>query len=204
MFLNTLENLVFEVKPELAEIAKKLPRNAKYLSSDIQNEFIEIMTQMVRDVHAANIKAAEFYTIMVDGTTDKSREEVQGLVVRYLDLATEKIEEHALNVDGSGRSATDIFDFVKNTLDECNIGFDGLVSQAYDGASVMSGDKGGLQALVNHHCCRTVPYIHCCCHRLHLVVEDVMKNITELNEYFGTVSGKFVFQIAAFVQKNMI
>ena len=104
---------------------------------------------------------------------------------------TEQIEEHALNVDGSGRSATDIFDFVKNTLDECRIGFDGLVSQAYDGASVMSGDKGGLQALVNRHSGRTVPYIRCCCHRLHLVVEDVMKNITELN--FGSVSGKFFF-----------
>ena len=159
MFLNTIENLVFELK-ELSEIAKKLPRNAKYLSADIHNELIEIMSQMVRDIHATNIKAAEFYTIMVDGTTDKSREEVQGLVLQYLDLVTEQIEEDALNVDGSGRLATDIFDFVKNTLDECRIGFDGLVSQAYDGASVMSGDKGGLQALVNRHCGRTVPYIH--------------------------------------------
>ena len=194
MFLNIMENLVFKLKPELAELAKKLPRNAKYLSPEIQNELIDIMAQMVRDVHTSKIKAAEFFTIMVDGTTDKSQEEIQALVVRYLDAVTQEIEERALNVDGTQRSAKDIFEFVRETLvDDCGIGFDGLVSQAYDGASVMSGDKGGLQALVNKHCNRTVPYIHCFCHRLHLVVIDVMKNIDEINEYFSTITGLYNF-----------
>ena len=179
--MNTLQNLVFHLKPELAEIAKKMPRNAKYISHEIQNEFIQVMAQMVRDVHSERIKLAELFTIMVDGTTDKSNEEIQGLVVRYLSLENEQIEERALNVDGSGRSAIDIFDFVKKTLVDCGIGFEGLVSQTYDGANVMSGDKGGLQALVNCHCGRVVSFTHCCCHRLHLVVEAVMKNITELN-----------------------
>ena len=160
--------LVFNLRSELSGFAKKLPKNAKYLSPDIQNEIVDIMAQMVRDAHTAKIKEAEYFTIMVDGTTDKSSEEIQALVVRYLDAVTQEIEERALNVDGTGRSAKEIFDFVRKTLeDDCGIGFDGLVSQAYDGASVMSGDKGGLQALVNDYCNRTIPYIHCFCHRLH-------------------------------------
>ena len=106
------------------------------------------MAQMVRDTHTAKIKETEFYTIMIDGTMDKSNEEIQALVVRYLDAATQEIEERALNVDGTGRSAKDIFEFVRKTLEEdCGIGFDGLVSQAYDGASVMSGDKGGASGI---------------------------------------------------------
>ena len=84
------------------------------------------MAQMVRDVHTSKIKAAEFFTIMVDGTTDKSQEEIQALVVRYLDAVTQEIEERALNVDGTERSAKDIFEFVRKTLvDDCGIGFDG-------------------------------------------------------------------------------
>lgn len=194
LFLNIMENLVFKLRPELLDLAKKLPKNAKYLSPDIQNEIVDIMAQMVRDAHTAKIKEAEYFTIMVDGTTDKSSEEIQALVVRYLDAVTQEIEERALNVDGTGRSAKEIFEFVRKTLeDDCRIGFDGLVSQAYDGASVMSGDKGGLQALVNDYCNRTIPYIHCFCHRLHLVVVDVMKNIDEISEYFSTVTGLYTF-----------
>ena len=135
--------------------------------------------------------------------TDKSNEEIQALVVRYLDAVTLEIEERALNIDGTGRSAKDIFEFVRKTLeDDCGIGFDGLVSQAYDGASVMSGDKGGLQALVNDYCNRIISYIHCFCHRLHLVVVDVMKNIDEINEYFSTITGLYTFFKLAAVKEQ--
>ena len=58
----------------MANIAKKLPKDAKYLTSDIQDEFIEILVDMVRDKHASDIRKAELYTIMVDGTTDQNTE----------------------------------------------------------------------------------------------------------------------------------
>ena len=105
LFLNIMENLVFKLRPELLDLAKNLPRNAKYLSPEVQNEIVDILAQMVRDAHTAKIKEAEFFTIMVDGTTDKSNEEIQAFVVRYLDAVTQEIEERALNVDGTGRSA---------------------------------------------------------------------------------------------------
>ena len=100
-----MENLVYKLSPELLDLAKNLPRNAKYLSPEIQNEIVDILAQMVRDAHTTKIKEAEFFTIMVDGTTDKSNEEIQAFVVRYLDAVTQEIEERALNVDGTGRSA---------------------------------------------------------------------------------------------------
>ena len=40
LYLNTLQHLVFEMQPDLATLAKKMRRNAKYLSSDVQNEII--------------------------------------------------------------------------------------------------------------------------------------------------------------------
>ena len=62
-----------------------MPKNTKYISEDVQNKFkfVQVMPKMVRDVHASRTKLAEHYTIMVDVTTDKSNEEVQGLVTRY-------------------------------------------------------------------------------------------------------------------------
>ena len=124
--LDTIINLVFPLQPEIAALAKKIPRNAKYLSSDIQNEIIQVMANMVRNVHASRVKNSEIFTIMVDGTSDTNREEIQGVVARFLSLKTGEIEEKALNVGESGRSAKGIFAFVRDPLEDCGNSFDGL------------------------------------------------------------------------------
>ena len=64
LFLNTMQNLVFSLQPDIANITMKLPKNAKYLTRDIQDEFIEILADMVRDKHASDIRKAELYTII--------------------------------------------------------------------------------------------------------------------------------------------
>ena len=39
------------------------------------------------------------------------------------------MEEKTLNIGRSGRSAKEIFEFVRKTLDESKVSFDGMVSQ---------------------------------------------------------------------------
>ena len=109
LYLDTLNNLVFELQPELLNIAKRLPKHAQYLISDIQNEFIEVLANMVREKHATEVKKAELYSIMVDGTTDKNMEEVQGVVARFFSPDSGRIEEKSLNVSKFGHSATGNF-----------------------------------------------------------------------------------------------
>ena len=111
---------------------------------------------MVRDKHAPDIRKAELYTIMVYGTTDKNNEEIQGIVVRFFPSDISQMEEKTLNIGRSGRSAKEIFEFVRKTLDESEVSLGGIVSQAYDGASGMSGARGGLQALVCSFCGKSV------------------------------------------------
>ena len=159
-FLNTMQNLVFNLQPDKANITKKLPKNAKYITSNIQDEFIEILADMVQDKHSSDIRKTELYTIMVDGSTDKNNEEIQGVLVRFFSSDTSQMEEKTLNIGRLGRSAKEIFEFVRKTLDESEVIFDGIVSQAYDGASVMPGAQGGLQALICSFCCRSVIYIY--------------------------------------------
>ena len=63
----------------------------------------------------------------------------------------------------------------------------------HDGASVMSGHIGGVQKLFCHLCGREVPYIHCYCHRLILVVDDLLANASGVSEHFSTVSDLYDF-----------
>ena len=44
-----------------------------------------------------------------------------------------------------------------------------ILSQCYDGSSVMSGAKGGVQKILHDTLNRKIPYVHCYNHQLHLV-----------------------------------
>lgn len=61
------------------------------------------------------------------------------------------------------------------------------VGFCFDGASVMSGAKGGVQLILK----RTFPlgfYIHCCSHRLNLVLSSVAKASRHMNTFFETLN----------------
>ena len=193
LFLRTFSQLVFQLDPEWERINSKLPKNAKYTSPTIQNEMIEVLTTIVKERIATEIRDAGLFTIMADGTTDKNHKEIQGLVFRYKNKDG-LVAEHCLemkNVDD--RSAQGIMNFIRDTLAKYKISKDGIVSQSYDGASVMSGSLGGLQKLISDFCDRYVMYVHCFLHKIHLVVSFVMKNLDEIEEYFGIVTSLYNF-----------
>ena len=189
LFLRTFSQLLFPLNPHLIEIHKRLPENAKYTSHDIQDEVIEILASLTKQSIANEIKKAKLFTIMADGTTDKNRKEVQGLVCRYWIPGENIIKEHCLNIEGvDDRSAKGIFAFIKNTLEEFDISMDGLVSQSYDGASVMSGDRNGLKILISEECKRFILYVHCFLHKISLVVRHALEGISDIQEYFDIIS----------------
>ena len=193
IFLRTFSQLLFNLDPKLMEIHKKLPGNAKCTSPDVQNEVISILANLVKNKIANDIRNAKLFTIMADGTTDKNRKEIQGLVCRYMS-SSGQIEEHCLDIQGiEDRSAKGIFEFIKNTLQDFDISIDGLVSQSFDGASVMSGEYNGLQRLISDFCERFVLYVHCFLHKISLVVVHVMGNISEIKEYFDIISSLYNF-----------
>ena len=103
-----------------------------------------------------------------------------------------KIEEHAIDVkEAQDRSAAGLMDILTECLKDLGISLDGIVSQCYDGASVMSGHRGGLQKLLSVKCERGILFIHCFCHRLHLVVTDIIENIDIICEHYSFVKSLY-------------
>ena len=78
--------------------------------------------------------------------------------------------------------------FIKNLVEEYGLTFDGLVSQAYDGASVMSGIRDGLQEILSTYFQMVIIYIHCFAHKLNFAIKNVIQNIDDSREYFDTLS----------------
>lgn len=80
-----------------------------------------------------------------------------------------------VNVSQS-QTAASLLSFILSFLKELNLDNIPIVAQSYDGASVMSGCRGGVQTLLKKYHPSAV-YIHCMAHRLNLVVVDMCKNV---------------------------
>ena len=127
------------------------------------------------------VKKSQLFTIMMDGTTEKMDHELVGIVGRYID-------------DGTSSTSTDdkyaqgLLKLLKCMLENAKISLEGVVSQTYDGASVMPGHVAGVQKLFCHLCGRKVPYIHCYCHRLKLVIDELLKTVPGVSDQFSLLS----------------
>ena len=62
-----------------------------------------------------------------------------------------------------------------------------LISQAYDGASVFSGHKTGVQVRIRTHSAHAL-YIHCACHRLQLAAIQAADSNLEFKNNFGMMT----------------
>ena len=143
------------------------------------------MYKLVKAKVANAVKKSQLFTIMMDGTTEKMGHELLDIVERYVDDDTLEVSEHVIYVKDATEQG--LLKLLKCTSEAAGISLDGVVSQTYDGASVMSGHVGGVQKLFCHLCGREVPYIHCYCHRLKLVIDELLKTgpgVSVLYDFF--------------------
>ena len=69
-----------------------IPNNAKYLSPDIQNEVLQILSDMVLSAIHNEVANAIFYSISADETRDNSKKEILS-VLRYYNTTICKVKE---------------------------------------------------------------------------------------------------------------
>ena len=97
---------------------------------------------------------------------DVGKEEQLSICLRYVDCGVLNEDFYNL-VKADGLDSRSVMAVLKGQLD--GMGMDSashLIAQFYDGASVMSGRLGGLQALMRNSICPLAIYVHCWAHRL--------------------------------------
>lgn len=77
--------------------------------------------------------------------------------------------------------ALSLTDLIISELRKTGLTTEKILSQCYDGASVMSGKRGGVQQILQE---REVPYVHCFNHQLHLVVIHAMSSENAPQAFF--------------------
>ena len=168
-----------EDDPKFAKWLEK--KTDKYVSADIQNELLKVMgLQVLRDI-ATSLYSAEFYSIMVDETTDVSNKEQAVLCFRWV---SDDLIAHEDFVGLYGTENTEAKTLVNMTLDvltRLNLSIKKPRGQCYDGASAMSGPRSGVAKQIRDLESRAV-YTHCYGHSLNLACMDTIKSSKVMQE----------------------
>ena len=179
---------------KLVDSYKIVPKNATYQSPDIQNELVQVMTDLVKQGVSNDINSSDvpFFTFMEDGNKDKNHRENIAIAARY--VKNGEICESLLSMETT--VFLDAKTFTNKTLEtlvKYDINPKNMLSQCYDGASVMSGKKGGVQALIKEKLEKEITYVHCYNHRVHLVITKAVSVVSIVNEFFGQCSQLYNF-----------
>ncbi|XP_051780723.1 zinc finger protein 862-like [Erpetoichthys calabaricus] len=183
-----------EKDEKLASIAKGIPNNAKYTSKDIQNEIIQTLADMVLFEVRKKYESADSagFCLKSDGTRDRCNVGYLSVIIRF--VRNSMPEEHLIGLlDLQQLDAEYITSEILLHLSDADYSADSILSQCYDGASVMSGVRGGVQALLQKRLDRYVPYIHCYNHQLHLVVVHAMQSEPCAKRFFSLSSSLYNF-----------
>jgi hypothetical protein len=105
------------------------------------------------------------------------------IVLRYVDNAA-VIHEHFLTyVEAASLTADKLTEYITSVLEQFRLDPQCMVSQGYDGASVMSGQCSGVQKRIRELAPHAI-YIHCYAHTLNLVLVDSVKMVPYATEFF--------------------
>ncbi|XP_029197148.2 52 kDa repressor of the inhibitor of the protein kinase-like [Acropora millepora] len=153
---------------ELLQRHLQAPRDqsAQYISTQIQNELLSVLSKMILNDILKEIQKAKFFAIMADEATSHNDEQLS-LCLRFVDEGKNIREEFIEFVHMDKVSGHSIA--ILHSLDEKQLDATHIRSQTYDGAAAMSSENVGVQKRIREVSSWAM-YSHCAGHCLNLVI----------------------------------
>lgn len=161
-------------------------------SNRIQNDLISAAATIILNRIKSEIKLARFIAIVLDETTDVTNFSQVSVVIRYVKM-NGSVQERFLGFQNvtEDRTANALYKIVLNIIKDIEAD-NKLIAQSYDGAAVMAGHLGGLQAKVRETFSSAL-FVHCFAHKLNLILSQSINHIKECKVFFATLSGMATF-----------
>ena len=133
-----------------------------------------------------SIKAADFFSIMLDESGDFFNKEQAVFSVRWIDENVTLYEDFLGLYEMEKTDTDSIVHIIKDSL--LRFGFDKekLRGQCYDGCSTMMGKKTGVSKQIKDGVQRLALSTHCYAHSLNLACGDWMKNCLVVSKSLAT------------------
>ena len=154
-----------------------------YTSPLIQNELIHIQARLIHSDICREVRDAGTFSIMADESRDLSKHEQVAINVRY--WMDGRVREAFLTfARAHSLTAVSLTQDIERAIQDGGLSLSHCLSQSYDGASVMSGAIGGVQARVRELSGGRALYVHCTAHRLNLAVVGAIRGVGRGSDLF--------------------
>ncbi|XP_056466856.1 uncharacterized protein LOC130405715 [Gadus chalcogrammus] len=122
--------------------------HAHYLSKDIQNELIQLVSDRILKTIVTQVRDSKYFSIILDCTPDISHQEQMSIILRSVALKGQpEIKEHFLGfVNVEATTGLNLSTVILDKLTDLKIPFDDCRGQAYDNGANMKGRHQGVQA----------------------------------------------------------
>lgn len=158
--------------PEISQWLKR--KGDKYLSPDVQNEILQLMSLSILRSIAKNVQDACYFTVMADESVDISNREQLVICFRWVDQELLVHEDFVGLYEIPDISADTLVAAIKDCLLRMNLQLKRCRGQCYDGAASMAGSRTGVATQILSLEPRAL-YTHCYGHSLSLAMCDTMK-----------------------------
>jgi len=194
-FLNLVNLVSHYNEPLKIHLERHKKGSVTYFSHEIQNEFLEIIANKVRNTILSQIKSATYYSLLFDCTPDISHEEQMSQVIRYVvvnENGCEIVESFLGFLQVFKKTGEAITEDILRSLSNHSIDLSYCRGQSYDNGANMAGKWKGVQARISsiNSLARFIP---CTAHSLNLVGLYAAKCSPELEKFFGIVQKLFNF-----------
>lgn len=191
-----LIDLIATYSPCLSDHLVKAARNARYLSPKIQNDFISINGDLIRQRVVEECNRSLFWSVMADEATDVSTVEQVSICVRYVSVKNEQLEvcEEFVGFTSVPRTTADVLTTAIDTfLKKSGLDLSKLIGKGFDGASNMSGHVSGVSTRLQQLYPKAKYYTHCRNHALNLVIVASCKAVTDIRRFMETLKELTLF-----------
>lgn len=159
----------------------------KGTSKIIQNDILDCMLDVCKEEICSQIKKSEFLSVQCDETTDVTNWCQLVLIFRY--VYDGNVHENFWGFKRvKDKSAMGLQKCIEEEIDPLILETpQKLIAQTYDGANVMSGAVGGVQAYVKikYPCAH---YVHCYAHQLNLLMQKAASQHAKVRVFFNNLS----------------
>ncbi|KAI6660743.1 Zinc finger MYM-type protein 1-like [Oopsacas minuta] len=153
-------------------------KNAKYLSSTIQNELINEWGQVIAKGIVSEINSSVGFTVLADETADINGHEQLSVALRFIGQSEARlcIREEFLGFSDlhADLTAESISKSILNFLQYLGINMELLVGQGYDGCSTMAGKVNGVKSIILKRYPSAI-FVHCASYFLNLAINDLSR-----------------------------
>uniref|UniRef100_A0A672ZBF4 TTF-type domain-containing protein n=1 Tax=Sphaeramia orbicularis TaxID=375764 RepID=A0A672ZBF4_9TELE len=191
-FLSQVE-LMAKFDPVMNEHLRRIQQKetkVHYLSSQIQNEIIELVGGKIVAEIVQRVQKAKYFSIIMDCSPDTSHTQQLSIVLRIVNCEPSggvSVAEHFVGfVDVKDTTGKGLCETLLDRLAHLNLNLADCRGQSYDNGSNMMGHKQGVQARILHLNDKA-PCVPCSSHTLNLVVADAAKSSVTSMSFFGVL-----------------